>query len=239
MVENGGPKHFDGHRGVVAQAIADAADAGEDIINISGGIPHECGGLCAVSREAELAAEVDDVCIIAATGNQTEEEIGPLGVHCPALIDSVIGVGGFVSFCTAPLDRSDESGQWWAENDRFHGPFCGETGDCCIGETCEQNRTSAIWNGNVSFHNAAPDVLAPPVSVWGSALDELTVQVGTSFAAPLVSGILSRILGDLFDRHEHPELEEVHDAIRYTGTQLDEGGYPKLNADAIWNYLNS
>lgn len=36
---------FQGNRGNTAQAIADAADAGVDVLNMSAGVAHECRGL--------------------------------------------------------------------------------------------------------------------------------------------------------------------------------------------------
>lgn len=210
-----------------------------DVLNISAGVDHECNGLCTISREAELAAEVDGVTTIAATGNKEEGQLNRVGVNCPALQDSVIGVGGFLPLCTADIHRGNESSQWWVENDEIIGPFCGQTGDCCPGGGCNENRQEVEWDGNVSFHNAAPDILAPPIVVTGTSLSEIEIQGGTSFAAPLVSGLISSILGDLIEVGEMPSTTEIRDAVKYTGTQLDQSGYTKLNAEAVWNYLDS
>lgn len=230
-------REFGATRGDLADAIADAAEQGTDILNLSVGITHECNGLCAVSREAELAAEVDDVCIVAATGNKEEDQIGRVGVHCPALSDSVIGVGGYLPLCNADIDRSDESEQWWVENDTIHGPFCGQRG-CCPSSSCEESRNEVLWPGNISFHNAAPDVLAPVLEVHGSSLTNVHIQAGTSFAAPIISGLLACTLGGLLALDKRPELEEIHNAVRYTGAQDDIDGYAKFNHEAVWNYLS-
>lgn len=229
---------FEGNRGDLADAIADAADMDMDILNLSVGIPHECNGLCTVSREAELAVEIDEVCIVAATGNKEEHQIGRVGVHCPALIDSVIGVGGYLPLCTADIYRGDESEQWWVENDTIHGPFCGQRG-CCPSSNCEESCKEILWPGNISFHNAAPDVLAPVLEVSGSSLTNIRIQAGTSFAAPIISGLLAGILGDLIELGESPALDEIHNAVRYTGAENDIGGYAKFNHGAVWNYLSS
>lgn len=230
---------FQGNRGNTAQAIADAADADVDVLNMSAGVAHECRGLCTISREAELAANVDGVCIVAATGNKMENQIERVGVHCPALSDPVIGVGGYLPKCTAEIYRGEESDQWWLENDTIHGPFCGQVGDCCPGGNCEENRQEKIWGGNISFHNAAPDVLAPVLDVSGSSLSDIQIQAGTSFAAPLVSGLIAGILGDLYELGNEPSIEEIQNAVRHTGTPIDDGGYTKLNTEAVRKYLTS
>ena len=226
---------YGGNRAKTAQAIADAVEAGVDLINISAGIPHECGGHCILGREARMAAEIDNLCIVAATGNQDNETVEREGVNCPALVDSVIGVGGYVPFCSADIDRSKQSNQWWLENGNIIGPLCGQTGDCCSNEDCKTNRREIPWKGNVSFHNTAPDVLAPVIDVNGPSLSEITCQTGTSFAAPIISSLLIRMLGGI-DRT--PSTEEIQNAIRLTGDQIDESDLIKMNEAAARDYLS-
>lgn len=233
-----GTPEVGGNRGDLADAIADAGDLGIDVLNISAGIAHECKGLCAISREAELAAEVDGVCIVAATGNKEEDVIGRVGVHCPALSDSVIGVGGFLPLCAADIHRGDESEQWWLENDTILGPFCGQRG-CCPSSSCEESCEEILWQGNISFHNAAPDALAPVLDVSGTSLTDIRIQPGTSFAAPIISGLLADIIGDLIEVDERPPQDEIFNAVRYTGAENDIEGYAKFNYKAVWNYLSS
>lgn len=226
---------YGGNRGAVVDAIADAVDAEVDIVNISAGIPHECGGHCLLGREAKLAAEIDNLCIVAATGNQDNKTVERQGVNCPALIDSVIGVGGYVPVCSADIDRSKQSNQWWLENGDIIGPFCGQNGDCCTDESCETNRKEIPWKANVSFHNTAPDVLAPVIDINGTSLSEMTFQTGTSFAAPIISALLARIMGEL---DEIPSVEDIQKAIRLTGNQLDESDLIKMDETATRDYLN-
>ena len=226
---------YGGNRGETVQAIADATEADVDVLNISAGIPHECGGRCILSREAKLAAEIDNVCIVAAIGNQDNETVEKEGVNCPALLDSVIGVGGYVPTCEADIDRGKQSSQWWLENGNIIGPFCGQTGDCCSDEICETNRKEEPWKANVSFHNAAPDVLAPVIDINGSSLSEMTFQVGTSFAAPIISALLARMLGEL---DEIPSVDKIQKSIRLTGKQLDESDLIKMDETAARGFLN-
>lgn len=234
-IEEDGETIPSGNRGDTIQAIVDAGEAGVDILNLSIGIPHECGGVCSLSREAELVAEVDNVCIVAATGNH-DESIGRVGVHCPALNDSVVGVGGYISICTAQIVQDDSSRQWWVENDGIIGPFCGQRG-CSPNENCEGNREENPWQGNVSFHNCAPDVLAPVIEVYGNSTKNVHVQSGTSFATPLVSGLVAGILGDLQEKGIKPPAKEVRKAVGLGSTPLDQGGYNKFDMEGTWDWI--
>jgi hypothetical protein len=230
-----GLKHG-GNRGDVIQAINDAAGDGVDLLNLSIGIAHECNGLCSLSRETELAVNVDEVCAISATGNY-EEGLDRPGVNCPALLDDVIGVGGYMPRCSADLARTADSGQWWLENGSLIGPFCGQEG-CCPGNSCEDHRKEVLWDGNVSFHNAAPDVLAPVLDISGSSLSNIHFQAGTSFAAPMVTGFLAGILGDLLIQGIEPSVEEIRNAVRFTSEGIDVGDYHKFSAMGTRNYLS-
>lgn len=224
-----------GHRSNLIQAIQDAAEKGVDVLNLSLGVVHECGGRCAVSREAKLAADHDDVCVIAATGNQ-DDSVGRTGVHCPALSDSVIGVGGYYPICGNEIVRDESSEQWWLENEEIVGPFCGHRG-CCSESSCEENRKDVLWERNISFHNTAPDVLAPVLEVHGNSLEEITVQAGTSFGTPLVVGLIAGILGDLAQSGTVPSIGKIRQAVRYSSTEIDEGGYNKFDAEETREWL--
>lgn len=50
----------------------------------------------------------------------------------------------------------------------------------------------------MSFHNAEPDVLAPVHHPVGPE-DDPVLQTATSFGAPVISGLLAAIVGDLFE----------------------------------------
>jgi len=235
--QNGDNLAVGGNRAETAQAVADAAESGVDMLNMSVGIPHDCDGLCVLSREVELAKEVDDVCIVVAAGNQEKEPIERIGVHCPALSESTISVAGYLPNCTADIDTSDESQQWWVENETIHGPFCGQQGGCTGDRGCENNRNEVLWEGNVSFHNEAPDVVAPVLEVSGTALDEVRIQAGTSFAAPLVTASLASIVADLAAAEVEPSADEIQAAVQYKSQEIDDGGYHKLDAGGVWDFL--
>lgn len=227
-------------RGNLVDAIGDASAHGVDLLNLSIGVfhgeeeDHDCGGMCRVADETRLAIE-DGVTVLTATGNRKRDD--PLAVHCPALTDEAIGVGGFVSRCRTDLIETEQSGQYWVRNDEVRGPFCGQRG-CSPDQACEDNRYEYPWRGNVSFHNAEPDVLAPVHHPSGS-IEEPVLKAGTSFGVPVVSGLLAVILGDLIELGIDPAPENVHRAVVEGGVDIDEGGVQKFHADNTWEFLEA
>lgn len=158
-------------------------------------------------------------------------------MHCPALLDDAISVGGFVSRCTTEPVETSDSGQYWTRHGDLHGPFCGQH-DCSEADSCEANRYEQPWQGNVSFHNGAPDVLAPvhhPARIDG----EPALQSGTSFGTGVVTGVLAAILGDLSLIETRPSPRELRHAVHIGSSPLDRGPLGKLDADRIWDELGN
>jgi len=203
-----------------------------DILNLSVGIHHheepdgDCGGHCRVADETRLAIE-NGTSVVAASGNRERED--SLAVHCPALLDETIAVGGFVSHCRHELVESEDSGQYWAyAEDTLDGPFCGQRG-CTPSEECDEHRYEKPWQGNVSFHNAVPDVLAPVHHPAGTESEPL-LQSGTSFGTPMVAGTLAAIFSDLADSGVEPSPRELHEAVSMGAADIDEGTLAKYDA---------
>lgn len=218
-------------RGDFVQAIGNASSK-VDLLNLSVGIYHDeepdgdCGGHCRVADETRLAIE-NGLSVVSATGNRDREDA--LAVHCPALRDDVIGVGGFVSHCRHNFVDSEDSGQYWTRhNGAVDGPFCGQQG-CTPSEQCEAHRYEKPWQGNVSFHNAVPDVLAPVHHPAGTETEPI-LQSGTSFGTPVVTGILAAILSDRSEAEDDSSPAELHRAVSMGATEIDEGGLPKFDA---------
>lgn len=225
-------------RGNLVAAIADASHHEVDILNLSVGIYHrekennDCGGHCRIADETRLAIQ-NGMTVIGATGNR--EKGDPRAVHCPALVDETLGIGGFVSRCTTDTIETEDSGQYWIRNEGLIGPFCGQRG-CSPSHSCEDHRYEYPWRGNVSFHNAAPDILAPVHHLAGIE-DEPILQTGTSFGAPVISGLLATILGDLVEVGIEPSPDELHHAVTEGATSIDEGDLPKFHAGNTWDLL--
>lgn len=225
-------------RGNLVAAIADASSGDQELMNLSVGVAHsehehgDCGGQCRIADETRLAIE-SGTSVVAATGNRKRED--PLAAHCPALLDNVIGVGGFVSHCTTDLVETEDSGQYWIRSENLHGPFCGQRG-CNQSATCEANRYEQPWQGNVSFHNAVPDVLAPVHHPAGSK-DDPILQSGTSFGTGIVTGILASLLSDLSTIRNSPTPIELRRAVSNGSTSIDRGPLEKFDAAGTWDEL--
>ncbi|WP_317176132.1 S8/S53 family peptidase [Halomontanus rarus] len=224
-------------RSNLADAIADASRSGIDLLNLSVGIFHShgenhCGGNCTVATETRLAIEAG-MAVVAATGNRKRDDTK--AIHCPALLDESISVGGFVSRCTADLLEQSESGQYWIESTDLEGPFCGQRG-CDSTKPCAEYRFEHPWRGNVSFHNAIPDVLAP-VHYPANSEEGPLLQKGTSFATPIVTGLLASLLSDLFEIGIRPGPDTIRSAVHDGGDEIDEGEIPKFDAQSTWDLL--
>jgi len=223
-------------RGDYVQAIADASRHGVDLLNLSVGIHHheepngDCGGHCRVADETRLAIEAGTA-VVAATGNRERDD--PRAVHCPALVDGTIGVGGFVARCRNDLAVTAESGQYWVRNDGLYGPFCGQR-RCTPDDHCSEYRYEYPWRGNVSLHNAVPAVLAPVHHPVGSSAEPI-LQDGTSFGTPVVAGSLAAIISDL---DIDPTPTELDRAVRLGATAIDEGPLPKFDAGGTLKQLD-
>ncbi|WP_425607744.1 S8/S53 family peptidase [Natrinema salsiterrestre] len=227
-------------RSNIADAVADASQHGIDLLNLSVGVfhardeDHDCGGNCTIASETKLAIEAGTT-VVVANGNRGSDDTK--ASHFPALIDESIGVGGFVSRCTAPLLDHRDSGQYWIRSSELDGPYCGQRG-CESSRSCSEHRFEQPWRGNVSFHNAAPDVLAPvhtPVRTDTGPL----LQKGTSFGTPVVVGLLACILGDLLELGARPSPSAIRNAVRTGATEIDEGPIPKFDAQETWSLLET
>lgn len=214
-----------GSRSDITQAINDAVTSGVDVLNLSLGISHNCRGFCSMAREVKEAVEQDNVLVVAASGNRKDDD-ETRGVHCPALCESVVSVAGYVSRCEHEPVNEQSSRQWWLRDDDgdIVGPFCGWQ-FCTRGPTgsCDENRRETAWGGNVQFYNDFPDIAAPAIHVACLENGTISVQIGTSFAAPIVTAAVCALRSlPQFGTNE-PTPAEIQTAIQETSRLLDDG----------------
>lgn len=151
-------------------------------------------------------------------------------------MEEAVGIGGFVSRCTADLIDTDDSGQYWIRNDQVRGPFCGQRG-CSPERSCADYRYEKPWAGNVTFRNTTPEALAPVHHPAGTE-EAPVLQSGTSFGTPIVCGFLASIAGDLLEGGISPGPAEIHTAVKRGVADIDEGEIGKFQAGKTWDVLH-
>lgn len=220
-----------------SDAITAAIDDGIDILNISAGEPWpDLVETNPAVLETKRAIE-EDVIVVASAGNEDPEDDERLPVHCPAALQDVIAVGGFVSRCPArpgAEPATEPTGPYYVESDDIddrarYGPFCGERG-CIDGEACIPNKTERPWEHNVMPTGEKPDVLAPAVVPELDSDSGPYFNGGTSFAAPIVTGALGGILDELRSENRDLNPYQARRAVVNGSSPIDEGTIPKFDA---------
>lgn len=207
----------------ISQAIADDVD----IVNISAGDPWP-GPVQANPNVNETKRLIDEgIPAVIAAGNylpDKQDERPP--VHCPSALTEAISVGAMVTECPHDSDPecdSDTAGPYyWVPDDPDvdseiavdEGAYCGEAG-CRDMESCITNQQETDWDYNPLPTGGKPDVLAPVHIIGRDQAGKHFLTAGTSFAAPLVTGSLARILSELqHDGDDLPQPHEIRDAVR-------------------------
>lgn len=217
-------------------AIYAAIEDEVDILNISAGEPWE-GPIDAWPITKPVRDAIDaGITIVAAAGNDpAEPSVQP--INCPAAIEDVIAVGGFEVLCEGDADHPD--GAYWAqkvdnpEEEEYpdiiaEGVYCGQQG--CGSTDCIKTQCEQPWIGNPQPTNGKPDVVAPVHLPNTSHKGNPFLEVGTSFASPIVAGSLGLIFGELIEeRIEIPPPQEIREIILDTSSPIDRGNYRKLN----------
>lgn len=178
--------------GDLLPAIRQAVDDSIDLLNISAGVDGKYSARLSYERAVQRAAE-SGVLIVAAAGN--EETVDRLCY--PARMPQVVAVGGCVVRCQRPKvdEHLNDKRIWTRSPERHDGPYCSSQG-CSERHECDQRyQQSSWWVGNVESHGRKPDVVAPCYSILDEQYTETAKDgYGTSFAAPVVSGSLVRLL---------------------------------------------
>ena len=234
------------------EAIDAAIEDGVDVLNISAG--HSWPGpinLCPYTPDAKRAV-ANGITVVAAAGNRKpDDDFEP--VNCPAAIEDVIAVGGLVTECpadtecgvTAGIDEEDPKGPYFARKQTGveypemapDGVYCGQQG--CIEGNCIIKQTEKPWQYNADPTDNKPDVLAPFHFPSTTNTDEPYLQIGTSFAAPVVSGTIAWMFSELKDSGKPlPQPQTTRQALLQAAVSVAEGETPKLNVTRTLNVLN-
>lgn len=206
-----------------------------DILNISIGdswdIPAYAHPLHGETQKALDAG----ITIVAAAGND-ETDQGKEPVNMPAVVDDVIAVNGFVTHCPqSKSDRHDRSnsGPYYldvessSDTQLADSVLCGYNG--CDGDSCMTKQKEASWWANPRTEDRKPDVAAPVIypTTNGDTVDFLE---GSSYAAPIVTGILAEAFGEIKgDGNDLPSPADVRSLVRETSTHIRGSKTRKIN----------
>lgn len=233
----------------LADAIDEAISDDVDIVNISAG--GEWSGPVEVSPYArEVSRLIDEgITVVAAAGNYDHDGDRPQ-VFAPAAVDGVIAVGGYVTECPISLTEARtqperQSGPYYElSNAATANPaspnklYCGQRG-CADDRSCIQDQRTVAWPGNPRERGKKPDVLAPihcPLTTGG----EYNIAYGSSFAAPIVTGVIAEAFGEItVEGKSAPTPRQTREAVRRSAVPLDLGVNRKLNAFEVRTQIRS
>lgn len=217
-----------------------------DIINLSLGFDHSNDGVscdmpnepCKV-RDAAKQAIDDGITVVAAAGNNDpgDDFENDTSICCPALLDEVICVGGFLPACTYSSPQSTDTPVVGPANNAYPPLSCwllekGEDAEgeticsglgCTIGEDCDSNRVIVEWSGNPPAKNSKPNILAPVAYPIINTKNEPDITFGTSYATPYVSGILSSMIAIMKEAGVEWSPQELKNIIEQTAEPVEEG----------------
>ncbi|MFC5278659.1 S8 family serine peptidase [Halorubrum rubrum] len=236
VINSNGDLEVAGYHDAIDAAISDEVD----ILNISIGDPWDIPVYAHPLYSKTQKAVDSGITVVAAAGNNKGDQPKP-PVHIPAVVDDVIAVNGFVTRC--PQSKSDtherrESGPYYldvetsnTETQLAEGVYCGYNG--CDGRSCIKKQTETGWWGNPSVKNDKPDVSAPVIYPYGSG-DKVDFFEGSSYAAPIVTGILAEAYGEIKHSVQNlPTPAEVRSLVRETATPVRESEIRKINGFKI------
>ena len=227
-----------------SDGISAAIEDQVDIVNISAGTAWR-GPMDAnpYVKEAKRLTK-EKITVVAAAGNDYHQESLP--VHCPALLDEIIAVGGCETICPSSHNIAHTTpmqGPYYARPEEGNGvevdasdTYCGWQG-CENGQGCLSQNSDQPWAGNPRRKNNKPEILAP-IHYLISEDNGFAFAYGTSFASPIVAGVLAEAYGNL--RHEgypDPNPAEFKKAIQETSNIIEYNFPPKLNEFKIEKYI--
>lgn len=203
--------------GDLLPAIHAAVADGVDVLNVSVGVDSRYGGQFSYERAVEDATE-QGTTLVAAAGNE-----GSANRVCyPALAEGAISVAGCVVRCDRPVGDHVRDARLWLGDPRAHdGPYCSRRGCSSRTDCHSDHRSVGWWVGNVPPDGDDPTVAAPCYAVVTDGIEK--EGHGTSFAAPVVTGVLARLTAR---RAELSSGSELAERLRDVGENI---GYDHLN----------
>lgn len=177
------------------EPIEDAAEDGVDLLNISAGYSQPEDGGFPVRRALQIEGDRRGLTVIAAAGNVEDDPAEK--VTYPARFDQAVSVGGFVPECRGSVSNPERDRRIWIDTSNrqnfpeTQGPLCNQAG-CTSASSCEA-RYETWWEGNVARVAGNPDTVAPMHYPTADGVGPFLVP-GTSFSAPIVTGLLATAL---------------------------------------------
>jgi hypothetical protein len=233
-----------------AKAVKIAIDDEVDIINISAGIHMPgCQGSCGFCNTVSRLID-DGIFVVAAAGNVWDIEDSDERIYCPSTYDEVISVGGMISVCNCQnnypgADITDPpSGAFYLNTDNEtvqetspDQPICGQNG-CTDEFECIPNQVEKVWVCPRPKNNK-PDIFAPCYTSYETVKGEVRSDLGTSFAAPVVTGAVSAVLTEADGKNvETISPGELRQLVRETGKEFGESNKKKLDCMRLLNECN-
>ena len=233
------------------KAMDDILDANIDVVNISAGkYHHNCAGQCRICEAVDEVVR-DGSVVVAGAGNRKEDK--ELDVFCPARSSESIAVGMSETLCTITASKKSEfpyrpdklrpPGAYWVDIDHIDSTtedlpddtYCGYNA-CSPFHTCENNRKTIYWGGNVNWNYYVPEVVAPghkPLVDYddGTGL----IEPGTSYSTAVVSGGIATVLSEVFP--DLPSPQRVKRVIEATSRDLESGIVGKFDMQRLRDQL--
>jgi hypothetical protein len=189
-----------GGNDIIKQAIGQALDDEVDIVNLSLGRLHTFCQKCVFDGPI-ASLHRNGTSIVAAIGN---EHVNREYEHvlCPALTEETISVGGVTNACLGSVEQETDDRRIWVNTESIksipydrQGPYCSFKG-CEVGSNdCRNKRTEIPYEHNIQSYRGNPEILAPAQKpdLADRAKGQAAFAMGTSFAAPIVAGIVARL----------------------------------------------
>ncbi|ELZ76477.1 S8 family serine peptidase [Haloferax larsenii] len=225
------------------RAIHQAVDDGVDILNLSWGSPNGMPPECTPQYPPVKHAVDNQVIVVAAAGNQKSKQGRTEYVFSPALAEETVAVSGFEALCPMTMksvDNGTEKGPYRFESDNQNRVFCSHQG-CDDSPACVRSKTLREWPNNTEPLDGKPDILGPahmPDLPDSDSISDVNILEGTSYAAPVVAGVMSGILSES-DISPDEVADDIHFIIKSGGQAVSGTDIPAINSFAAKQRLLS